>query len=416
MELLMNTKDAAARLHVSTETIRRWQREGRIAPAQTTPGGHARWSCEQIDEISEVIAQVGTPPLPVEQPQTYDDLEESFRKSVRARFQRSHPLVEPQPQLQGVPALDELNLLLSSDRVPVIAVASPRGGTGVTLAAIDIAALAAAQGPDVRVLLIEVCAADGVITGRYRLTRPHQARHFHRWSWGEGSGPLDVGGLPALSMLIDDVAVEHAMGFATPLEFAPNVHVIAGDQPWFNAMDEDEIASAVARIIDRIGGQFDLVVIDCDFDSIAMGKVLKSADLVLMPTSADPAHLHYTRKVLQRLSAQHNVDNVRVLVLDDPRSDLDALLVAQDVLKDVAIHAVMNRTRLADAARAKGVPLATDARRAREIAATLSPPPFGHVVKEAVHLQPQMMPLEEPQHVQEPKHAGFFALLKKLAS
>jgi hypothetical protein len=45
---LMSTSKFAKACGVHPETVRRWAREGKLSPAGTTPGGHHRWSPEQI--------------------------------------------------------------------------------------------------------------------------------------------------------------------------------------------------------------------------------------------------------------------------------------------------------------------------------------------------------------------------------
>ena len=46
----------ASRYGVCPETIRVWERQGLIPPAQRTAGGHRRYSFEHIDAMNELIA------------------------------------------------------------------------------------------------------------------------------------------------------------------------------------------------------------------------------------------------------------------------------------------------------------------------------------------------------------------------
>jgi hypothetical protein len=45
---LLSTKDLAQQLGVAAGTVRYYRSAGRITPARQTPGGHARWSLEQV--------------------------------------------------------------------------------------------------------------------------------------------------------------------------------------------------------------------------------------------------------------------------------------------------------------------------------------------------------------------------------
>ena len=48
MANLLNTNDLAQQLGVAASTVRYYRSSGRISPARQTPGGHARWSLEQV--------------------------------------------------------------------------------------------------------------------------------------------------------------------------------------------------------------------------------------------------------------------------------------------------------------------------------------------------------------------------------
>jgi hypothetical protein len=45
---LLNTNELAQQLGVAASTVRYYRSSGRISPARQTPGGHARWSLEQV--------------------------------------------------------------------------------------------------------------------------------------------------------------------------------------------------------------------------------------------------------------------------------------------------------------------------------------------------------------------------------
>lgn len=51
MSQMYKPKAAAAELGVRVETLRRWDREGKLRPAIKTAGGHRRYSQEQIDQL-----------------------------------------------------------------------------------------------------------------------------------------------------------------------------------------------------------------------------------------------------------------------------------------------------------------------------------------------------------------------------
>ncbi len=54
---LVRTAEAARVLGVSSETLRRWSRAGKVKPAQRTLGGQDRWDLDdlrrQVQEIHE---------------------------------------------------------------------------------------------------------------------------------------------------------------------------------------------------------------------------------------------------------------------------------------------------------------------------------------------------------------------------
>lgn len=72
MGRLLAPKDATQRFGVSAETLRRWEREGRIAPTERTMGGQRRYDEDDIARLMESGARrVGpTPPLPSALPPT----------------------------------------------------------------------------------------------------------------------------------------------------------------------------------------------------------------------------------------------------------------------------------------------------------------------------------------------------------
>jgi predicted site-specific integrase-resolvase len=47
---LLTTSDLARRLNLSTKSIYRYYRDGKITPEFTTPGGEHRWNVEDVKE------------------------------------------------------------------------------------------------------------------------------------------------------------------------------------------------------------------------------------------------------------------------------------------------------------------------------------------------------------------------------
>lgn len=47
---MLTTREFAVRVRVTSETVRRWVRGGKIEPAGETPGGQFRFAAEQVEE------------------------------------------------------------------------------------------------------------------------------------------------------------------------------------------------------------------------------------------------------------------------------------------------------------------------------------------------------------------------------
>ncbi|MDN5748284.1 MAG: MerR family transcriptional regulator [Pseudonocardia sp.] len=54
---LLTTAAAARELSVHAATLTRWAREGRVTPANTTAGGHARWDLDDLRRQLDAIKQ-----------------------------------------------------------------------------------------------------------------------------------------------------------------------------------------------------------------------------------------------------------------------------------------------------------------------------------------------------------------------
>ncbi|MFR9803198.1 MerR family DNA-binding transcriptional regulator [Pseudonocardia sp. RS010] len=53
---LIRTAEAARALGVSSETLRRWSRAGRVKPARRTLGGQDRWDLEDLKRQVDALA------------------------------------------------------------------------------------------------------------------------------------------------------------------------------------------------------------------------------------------------------------------------------------------------------------------------------------------------------------------------
>ena len=52
MEKLLNLKKASQYLNVHKDTLRRWDREGKLTPLKT-PGGHRRYKLSDLDKFMQ---------------------------------------------------------------------------------------------------------------------------------------------------------------------------------------------------------------------------------------------------------------------------------------------------------------------------------------------------------------------------
>ena len=57
-ELLLSTRDAAARVGVHPQTLRRWEREGVVPPA-TRRRGQRVYTAEDVDRIKAAVMRPG---------------------------------------------------------------------------------------------------------------------------------------------------------------------------------------------------------------------------------------------------------------------------------------------------------------------------------------------------------------------
>lgn len=66
VDQLLNTTEAARQLHVSAETLRRWDRQGRVSEGvyEITAGGHRKWRADRIMELESLIGSGPTEAAP----------------------------------------------------------------------------------------------------------------------------------------------------------------------------------------------------------------------------------------------------------------------------------------------------------------------------------------------------------------
>ena len=61
VEKLLHTSEAAKALGISARSIARWAAEGKIVPDLVTPGGHLRWSIENLRQQLLELRERNTP-------------------------------------------------------------------------------------------------------------------------------------------------------------------------------------------------------------------------------------------------------------------------------------------------------------------------------------------------------------------
>jgi len=53
----LTTPDVAAKYGVATTTVRHWVKKGWLVPAQTTTGGHHRFTNESLEDMERAAAE-----------------------------------------------------------------------------------------------------------------------------------------------------------------------------------------------------------------------------------------------------------------------------------------------------------------------------------------------------------------------
>lgn len=83
MKQFINTKQAAQMLHVSSETLRRWDRQGLIEEGiyEITEGGHRRWDAQRVPELARLVGAGKTAPAAQARPHNEKALKELQTKA-----------------------------------------------------------------------------------------------------------------------------------------------------------------------------------------------------------------------------------------------------------------------------------------------------------------------------------------------
>ena len=189
------------------------------------------------------------------------------------------PVTAPLPILQPAPApfTDD-----SPGRLPILAVAGLRGGTGTTTTAINLACLLASRGR--RVCIIDLSTSSG-----------HAPLHLHlvpqQKHWGQLLGMGDGVDVRALSKLL----IQHKQS---------GIALLAA--PLIPAM-QSLTAAATHKILNELGGVFQHVVVDVPNLDPATISTLHLARSVVMVMSDDPPAVQTTAQflvTLQNLSVE----------------------------------------------------------------------------------------------------------------
>jgi len=80
MSKLISIKEAADALGVSVYTLRRWEKEGKIVPAQRTAGGQRRFNLHSLPTPQPVVKQQERPTLAYARVSSHDQKEDLARQ------------------------------------------------------------------------------------------------------------------------------------------------------------------------------------------------------------------------------------------------------------------------------------------------------------------------------------------------
>ena len=80
MSTLISIKEAADALGVSVYTLRRWEKEGKVVPAQRTAGGQRRFDLHSLPNPQPVVKQQAGPTLAYARVSSHDQKEDLVRQ------------------------------------------------------------------------------------------------------------------------------------------------------------------------------------------------------------------------------------------------------------------------------------------------------------------------------------------------
>jgi putative resolvase len=80
MSKLISIKEAADALGVSVQTLRRWEKEGKVLPAQRTAGGQRRYDLRSLHTTQPVLKAIARPTLAYARVSSHDQKEDLVRQ------------------------------------------------------------------------------------------------------------------------------------------------------------------------------------------------------------------------------------------------------------------------------------------------------------------------------------------------
>ncbi|WP_395143929.1 AAA family ATPase [Armatimonas sp.] len=242
----LTPEDAAARLRISTKTLRNWESWGWIAPAERTQGGRRRYS-EQALQIIEATGMA--------------------ERGKRVRTMKKET---------------EIGTKGSARSATVIAVVNHKGGSAKTTSVVNLAGVFAVE-KKLRVLVVDLDSQANCTIGLgfspYTLTAKRQL--FISDVLLPGGSPQSGGGYTALHNIRDAILHTEIEG----LDLVPSsLQLSDAEIPLINAMARE---TTLSRALAHLRNDYDLILIDCPPSlGIFTTNALWAADHVLVPVEA----------------------------------------------------------------------------------------------------------------------------------